>query len=311
MARSQLVATLRWVPVVILILLTLFCYLVYVIDILVPMLTLQPGEVWAPAGREIGDRERGIIYTVVLHVLLFLAELSFIRAVVTDPGQIPESWTLGSDDAKAASFFPQLHTLEVKHDGSVRICRKSKPNMYKPDRAHYCRMLGHCVLRMDHFCPWLNNCVGFHNHKFFHLFLWYTTALTCFMVGSMGKIFVEYVTADVELAAEFRISLTWLILILISLGLVGFLGFHIYLLLNNYTTIEFLEKRGCNPLPDHVNRYDIGYYNNVASIMGNNPLEWPFPTRCSCHGDGLSFRLNPDWYPCPDDPSQQGKSREV
>ena len=25
---------------------------------------------------------------------------------------------------------------------------------WKPDRAHHCREVGHCVKRMDHFCPW-------------------------------------------------------------------------------------------------------------------------------------------------------------
>jgi hypothetical protein len=33
-------------------------------------------------------------------------------------------------------------------------------------------------------------------------------------------------------------------------------GFHTYLLMLNYTTIEFLEKRGCSPAPDHINRYN-------------------------------------------------------
>jgi len=286
----------RWLPVVFLLILVSWCYCVYLIDILVDLLKLKGGE-----SRDIGTFEQGVAFTIAFHVIFGLGVISFVRAISTDPGKIPDAWIVGSEDAESASFFPQLQTLEVKHDGTRRICRKSKPNMYKPDRAHFCKMLSRCVLKMDHFCPWLNNCIGFYNHKYFYLFVFYMMTLTCFMLGTMTPAFVHDITApegsDVDFAKEFRVTLTYLVLCLLAIGLICFWGFHTYLLINNYTTIEFLEKRGCNPPADHINRYDVGVWGNVTSVLGANPLVWLLPCRCTCEGVGLSYKLNPEWYP--------------
>ena len=76
---------------------------------------------------------------------------------------------------------------------------------------------------------------------------------------------------EIDFTKEFRVTLTYLVICLLSVGLVCFWGFHTYLLAFNYTTIEFLEKRGCNPPPDHVNRYNVGMWGNIASVSGATP----------------------------------------
>jgi len=134
----------RWLPVLFVLALIGWCYFVFTADILLPM--LQSVD---PSSQSFGQG-----YAVAFNVLLSLGLISMIRAVFTEPGRIPDSWIVGAEDSEVGAFLPQLQTLETKHDGTRRICRKSKPNMYKPDRAHYCRMLGRCVLKMDHFCPW-------------------------------------------------------------------------------------------------------------------------------------------------------------
>ncbi len=52
-------------------------------------------------------------------------------------------------------------------------------------RAHHCKYCGRCVLKMDHHCPWVNNCIGFRNYKFFMLFCMYTTLASCYVCVNM------------------------------------------------------------------------------------------------------------------------------
>jgi hypothetical protein len=62
---------------------------------------------------------------------------------------------------------------------AMRRCHKCNDN-FKPARAHHDSVTGRCVVKFDHFCPWVGNAVGAKNHKFFCLFLFYT-AMTCLL----------------------------------------------------------------------------------------------------------------------------------
>lgn len=63
-------------------------------------------------------------------------------------------------------------------------------------RAHHCRLCGRCVVRMDHHCPWVNNCVGVANQKHFILFLFYALAVTGYAVGLVLYHFIECVAEE-------------------------------------------------------------------------------------------------------------------
>ena len=53
-------------------------------------------------------------------------------------------------------------------------------------------MSGTCVLKMDHYCIWVLNCVGLLNYKAFLLFLVYTFLATLLATIALVNGFVQY-----------------------------------------------------------------------------------------------------------------------
>ena len=68
--------------------------------------------------------------------------------------------------------------VEKLNDDQKEFCIKC--NKPRPLRAHHCSTCDRCIMKMDHHCPWVFNCVGYGNQKIFFLFLFYAT-LGCFI----------------------------------------------------------------------------------------------------------------------------------
>ncbi len=208
--------------------------------------------VYAPAmGMSMLD-PRMIIY----NALAGLALVSYTRAVLTDPGRVPKDGQWSQKDSPP--------------EQGLRWCGKEK--LWKPVRTHYCSALSRNVLKMDHYCPWLANCVGYFNHKYFYLFTLYSTLLADWTAYGTVSLLASK-TAFLSPSHVFLLTHGSVLSSILGLVLTPFCAFHTYLLLNNATTLEFCEGR------------DLGKFSkqsilgNINQALGSNPLLWLLPVR--------------------------------
>jgi len=54
-------------------------------------------------------------------------------------------------------------------------------------RSHHCKLCGRCISRLDHHCPWIDNCVGIHNQRSFVAFVATLLCMITMWYGLAGK----------------------------------------------------------------------------------------------------------------------------
>jgi len=217
--------------------------------------------------------------SLVFHAFVFLTLASFAQAARTDPGNIPEG-----PEWRDRNRPPRNTHEQKRFSEEPRWCRKSEA--FKPDRAHFCRAMGRVVLRMDHHCPWLGNTVGWANHKYFYLFLAYTSAACSLLGMSVLELLVH---ATLPALTTFLLIGTEALTFLLTSILVPFFLFHTWLIVRNLTTIEFCASFAkTEDEKPYDNPYDVGIFRNVCAVLGSSPLTWWAPVGGPM-GDGINF----------------------
>ena len=183
-----------------------------------------------------------------------------LAATFTDPGIFPRAPKYANGYGENEFRQPLYKYAEVKGiTVKMKWCESCR--FYRPPRCTHCSICNNCVENFDHHCPWVNNCIGKRNYRYFFFFILLLSfhiicliALTSLYVGKIER---------KELKDIFLPLLILLISILAAFPIIGLTVYHVVLLARGRTTNEQVTGKfgsGHNP-------FNLGCHRNCCTIL--------------------------------------------
>ncbi|XP_047312332.1 probable protein S-acyltransferase 7 [Impatiens glandulifera] len=191
-----------------------------------------------------------------------------------DPGIIPRN--ANPPESEAIDGIPEgvnsqrlPRTREVTVNGvhvMIKYCDTCM--LYRPPRSSHCSICNNCVERFDHHCPWVGQCIGLRNYRFYFMFVSSTTIL-CLYVFGFSWVYIKRIMDSEGIniwkaMIKTPASIALILYTFICMWFVGGLSaFHLYLMSTNQTTYENFRNR----YDRKENPYNRGVFWNLMEIF--------------------------------------------
>ncbi|KAI0978787.1 hypothetical protein GJ496_000096 [Pomphorhynchus laevis] len=202
----------------------------------------------------------------ICHVVIVLFGIvNFLVATFIDPGYFsPASKDECHDDDFRSPLFKSVEINGIL----VRMKWCSTCQFYRPPRSSHCSSCDACIENFDHHCPWINNCVGRRNYRYFIMFLLTTTVHMLLAFVFCIYFVIKNIIRIRQITTICTVCLIILIVVLI-IPVGGLSGFHLVLIARARTTNEQVTgkfKADVNPF----NRGVLRNYLNIFCASINN-----------------------------------------
>ncbi|KAG8099855.1 hypothetical protein GUJ93_ZPchr0013g37100 [Zizania palustris] len=208
-----------------------------------------------------------------ISVTLAAAVIATLLLTATrDPGITPRNQASPSPEAGAGASTTaggRIRSRRVVINGVVtklkycRICRS-----FRPPRSSHCAVCDNCVDRFDHHCPWISQCIGQRNYRFYLLLVTLALAFYAYTLAfSARRIRGRLDAASAGVFSLMRALPETFALAAFSFLAVCFLAclltFHAFLVAINQTSHDLYRDRYSNS----PNPYNKGSLNNIKECL--------------------------------------------
>ncbi|KAK9066380.1 hypothetical protein SSX86_013702 [Deinandra increscens subsp. villosa] len=212
-----------------------------------------------------------IVFTIYVITLLLVTS-------ARDPGIVPRNTRPPEPEVMDQGIeidsvqTPQLRLprfKEVNVNGlTVKVKYCDTCMLYRPPRCSHCSICDNCVDRFDHHCPWVGQCIGLRNYRFYFMFVSSATLL-CVYIFAFCWVYVIKIknSEDTSIWGALIKTPASIVLMIYSFICVWFVGgltvFHLYLISTNQSTYENFRYR----YDRTENPYNRGILENFKEVF--------------------------------------------